>query len=641
MVILRLNKRISFFKLFLAVTFFIFMIIYFGLQKNKLECQLQEAVDVVYTWVNGSDPVFLQNLENYIEAESDLYDVSKQRFDDKEELKFSLRSLEKYAPWVNHVYIVTNGQIPSWLNLDYEKVTLVTHEEIFKDTFNLPTFSSPAIESNLHRISRLSKKFIYFNDDIFLGMPTYLEDFFTTGRGFLIYLAWPVPDCASNCPWIYVADGQCDEDCFLSQCQMDGGDCIDFNGKIHNFENETKNLVLADIINKVKSNFYQTFLKKLSPNQSLMNPRILLKNTSNIVNETKNIFDAVNRHNGLIMKKEKLVRTENRKRKTRYVSEPQANVQFDGYSASLQHTNRLFNSKYGFKSRKVPSHAPILIDKDIISDLQFTFAREFVITERNRVRRKDDMQFSFSYYYFVMSERENLTVDQIFDLFDTDHSSTWSDREIRTLLTKLYELPLSYASIDHFEELLRNCSQNGINPEVPTPPFERYIDSKLPTISKILVKSCISLTEILVQRFGTKSKYNYSIVPNSEKNNVFFAMINSNVSDVVRNLDDVRSNMRKFVCLNDNVDETKEDENELVKAILYDFYFSLFPHPSKFELPEDVRNKFSYINDLKDWKRYRNRVKILVFSVMSVIVCIIFYNFCKKKCCRIIKRLFC
>lgn len=61
------------------------------------------------------------------------------------------RSLEKYAPWINHVYIVTNGQIPYWLNLDYEKVTVVTHEEIFRDVNNLPTFSSPAIEYNLHR----------------------------------------------------------------------------------------------------------------------------------------------------------------------------------------------------------------------------------------------------------------------------------------------------------------------------------------------------------------------------------------------------------------------------------------------------------------------------------------------------------
>lgn len=57
--------------------------------------------------------------------------------------------------------------------------------------------------------------------------------------------------------------------------------------------------------------------------------------------------------------------------------------------------------------------------------------------------------------------------------------STWSDREIRTLLTQLYELPLSYATVDHFESLLLNCTENGNFPEVETPPYERYVDSKL------------------------------------------------------------------------------------------------------------------------------------------------------------------
>lgn len=115
-------------------------------------CIESEPIDVVYTWVNGSDPQFLKDLVYYSNKyERNEVDSSKQRFDDKDELKYSLRSIEKYAPWVRHVYIITNGQIPHWLNLDYKKVTLVTHDEIFEDKFNLPTFSSPAIEAHLHR----------------------------------------------------------------------------------------------------------------------------------------------------------------------------------------------------------------------------------------------------------------------------------------------------------------------------------------------------------------------------------------------------------------------------------------------------------------------------------------------------------
>lgn len=55
-------------------------------------------------------------------------DVSASRFEDNEELRYSLRSIERHAPWVRNIFIVTNGQIPSWLNLDNPRVTIVTHQ---------------------------------------------------------------------------------------------------------------------------------------------------------------------------------------------------------------------------------------------------------------------------------------------------------------------------------------------------------------------------------------------------------------------------------------------------------------------------------------------------------------------------------
>lgn len=45
-----------------------------------------------------------------------------------QELRYSLRSVELYAPWVRRVFIVTNGQIPSWLNLENPRITLVSHQ---------------------------------------------------------------------------------------------------------------------------------------------------------------------------------------------------------------------------------------------------------------------------------------------------------------------------------------------------------------------------------------------------------------------------------------------------------------------------------------------------------------------------------
>jgi hypothetical protein len=115
-------------------------------------------------------------------------DVAENRFYDNDELMFSFRSLEKYAPWIRNVYLVTNGQIPSWLNLSNPKIRLVTHEQIFKNKSHLPTFSSPAIESHLHRINGLSKRFLYFNDDVLLMKKIYPDDFFTLSKGKLFII---------------------------------------------------------------------------------------------------------------------------------------------------------------------------------------------------------------------------------------------------------------------------------------------------------------------------------------------------------------------------------------------------------------------------------------------------------------------
>ena len=40
---------------------------------------------------------------------------SANRFASRDELRYSLRSLQAYAPWVRHVWLVTDQQRPRWL----------------------------------------------------------------------------------------------------------------------------------------------------------------------------------------------------------------------------------------------------------------------------------------------------------------------------------------------------------------------------------------------------------------------------------------------------------------------------------------------------------------------------------------------
>lgn len=197
-----------------------------------------DAIDVVYTWVNGSDPDWLRTKAAASSSTDGKFANGVDgghRFRDNDELRYSLRSLEKNAPWVGKIYIVTNGQVPSWLNVDHPKIYIVPHEVIFPDPSHLPTFSSSAIETHLHRIPGLSNKFIYFNDDVFLGAPIYIDDFITQSNGQKVYLAWTVPSCAPRCSDTWVKDGVCDSACNVSACDFDGGDCLPSSGKSPSF----------------------------------------------------------------------------------------------------------------------------------------------------------------------------------------------------------------------------------------------------------------------------------------------------------------------------------------------------------------------------------------------------------------------
>lgn len=198
-----------------------------------LEYVPAEPIDLVYTWVNGSDAIFLKSMSNYLGVS----DANRNRFDDHNELLFSLRSVEKFAPWFRHIYIVTNGQIPHWLNLDNPRVSIVSHKEICPPELieqALPTFSSPAIEMMLHRIPKLSERFLYMNDDFYLGRPLCLEDLRTDQNAIYTMPAWPFPYCSETCKWKNIGDNVCNEECCQLACNFDGGDCgllIELAGK--------------------------------------------------------------------------------------------------------------------------------------------------------------------------------------------------------------------------------------------------------------------------------------------------------------------------------------------------------------------------------------------------------------------------
>lgn len=167
-------------------------------------------IDVVYTWVNGTDEG-LQRVKEEYEDQSPLYqsvreyehrigrlstvppprsggrnalnrlnpdgsvpssspaggrttqDSTENRFRDMDELKYSVRSVAQYARGMfDRIHILTTeidpatdeAQVPSWLNLEASRgvIELVHHDRIFERAEDLPSFNSLSIESQIHHV---------------------------------------------------------------------------------------------------------------------------------------------------------------------------------------------------------------------------------------------------------------------------------------------------------------------------------------------------------------------------------------------------------------------------------------------------------------------------------------------------------
>ena len=94
----------------------------------------------------------------------------------------------------------------------------------------------------------------------------------------------------------------------------------------------------------------------------------------------------------------------------------------DTFADSLRHVNRIFTKAYGHEARKVPAHMPHFIQSDVMQALQERFAEEFDRTSSHKVRTGDDMQYAFSYFYFLMNEKKEMDIPLAFERLDTDRS---------------------------------------------------------------------------------------------------------------------------------------------------------------------------------------------------------------------------
>lgn len=174
---------------------------------------MNELVDAVIPWIGDLD------VKNFSIAPEDKkkLDVSPNRYRDLGTLPYVVKSIRKFAPWVNKIFIITHTykDIQELIRLypelardvKNEKIRIITHDHYIPPEF-LPTWNSNVIEAFLGRIVSLSEYFLLFNDDMFLGAPVEKKDFFEEKLGYLInaryqFLEKKLPDKASKHNYVF------------------------------------------------------------------------------------------------------------------------------------------------------------------------------------------------------------------------------------------------------------------------------------------------------------------------------------------------------------------------------------------------------------------------------------------------------
>eukprot|EP00747_Dinoflagellata_sp_TGD_P147976 gnl/TRDRNA2_/TRDRNA2_176868_c0_seq5.p1 gnl/TRDRNA2_/TRDRNA2_176868_c0~~gnl/TRDRNA2_/TRDRNA2_176868_c0_seq5.p1 ORF type:complete len:364 (-),score=29.92 gnl/TRDRNA2_/TRDRNA2_176868_c0_seq5:36-1127(-) len=145
------------------------------------------GVDLVYLWVNSSDPGYAQQRKHTLLRMMTGNDRTSftNRWSptiDHGELLLSLRSIELNMPYIRKIWIITNNQNIDWLEPS-GKVNVVDGYELIREAGGtVPNFNTHAFYLVMHRIPGLSETFLQADDDFMLTNPSPLDLFVNDGK---------------------------------------------------------------------------------------------------------------------------------------------------------------------------------------------------------------------------------------------------------------------------------------------------------------------------------------------------------------------------------------------------------------------------------------------------------------------------
>ena len=133
----------------------------------------KEPIDVLIKYIDLSDPKL--NREGIKQIPKD---------ESNNELKYSVRSILKYIPWIRKIFILMPNEKVSFFKPPEEIKDKIVYVKD-KDLLGFDSASSPAFQFNLWRMKHfgMSENFILMDDDYFIGRPLSKSNFFYEENG--------------------------------------------------------------------------------------------------------------------------------------------------------------------------------------------------------------------------------------------------------------------------------------------------------------------------------------------------------------------------------------------------------------------------------------------------------------------------
>jgi hypothetical protein len=149
---------------------FSFSKLYEELEKTPIDIEMvnKEPIDIFMKYTDYTDKNLTRPGIN-----------EKRKDKDSEELKFSIRSIFKYIPWIRKIFIVMpNEKVRFFKPIEEIKDKIVYIKE--KELIGFDTTNSAPVQFNLFKLKKfgISDNFIYMDDNYFIGGHLKKTDFF-------------------------------------------------------------------------------------------------------------------------------------------------------------------------------------------------------------------------------------------------------------------------------------------------------------------------------------------------------------------------------------------------------------------------------------------------------------------------------